>query len=1255
MSEATIDELRIEVEAEAQQATGSLEQLIKQLEKLKSAVAEITEKSGINTLKKQISKLTEAVQSVQNTSGVEKITQLVEAVKGLDKLNDINSEGVNAAVSAINKLRKATSQLSEMQTFDMQWIQQLADVIKPFENANTQGFADFLKSLKNLPSVSERLGAMDFEQFTRQMEEFAAAIEPAARQLESISEALGNLPDSAGEFIGSLGNITPAANRANTSAHGLSITLGDLKAKTVAAVAAIGTLVDKLSDCVNISNQFVENLNLFSVTMGESAAEAYEFAEAVNEALGIDTSDWVRYQGFFQSIGKGFGIVTEKADLMSQNLTQLSYDISSFYNTSVDEAYNKVVSGISGELEPLRRYGFALDEATLKQVAYEHGITQSVEAMTQAQKAQLRYVAILEQAGNIGILGDMSRTIDNSANQLRILEARLEQFARAVGNMVMPILSEILPYLTAFIQLLTEGAQAIADFLGFELPKIDLNTASVTSGYDDITEATNAAAEATEAFKGSLAGVDQLNIIGSTNDSAGDTTGLNFDLDIDLPTYDFLGDAESKTKEIFEGMKQGINEIMPLIEMLGAALAGLGIITLFDKVSAFASGGSLTLISRAGKIFSGAGTGVEKFAVGLSGGLASMFLWKNAAKGLTDGTKSFSETIATALPLTVAIGAALSAAMGPVGWLVTGVGTLAGALWGVIEAQNEANAAIADSIVYADRGGISISTLADGMCDYFNTITDGYEDILNDTQAFQNNQKAIEDAKNEIGYLIDKYQALGGEITSEDAEAIETNLEKIATAVEENLGTATQDIIDSLITKFKTFVTSMGNDVDDMIAKFYVLGSMGNTAVAENKQRADELVAKIQSDGGTEADWQELRERVAAMSASSSTTTAKTVEFEQMLAGFDYAGIDFNSEEAVQNAFSQVSASAENARETIKSAWAEQELMIRDYKSQLEALGVDKKFDAKFGAGEFDKLFADTTAAMNASYQDDLDKIDAGMATFAAMAQNELNARITEAIEQTDVSMTDTLGSIWSEWWSRGLGYDMDSAIYRERQNKANRVTGQYSDVQSVITDFIGDNSLNMDGMYDAAAYCMEGLANGVYDNAGDFLSAVIAVANEGVAAFESANEIHSPSKVYAELGGYIDAGLANGIRDNASVVIFAIDELYRQMIAEAEKYLSDFDEKADVMRAFATLDSYMSGAAFSGVDENALTPSVSGEATGAWWREISAAAADAGDEERPINITLYSTVEMDGDAVGEAVSQYNDRQAYVTNGGRSR
>ena len=73
----------------------------------------------------------------------------------------------------------------------------------------------------------------------------------------------------------------------------------------------------------------------------------------------------------------------------------------------------------------VRRLGFALDEATLKQLAYSKGITQSYESMTQAQKAQLRYVAMIEQAQNIGVTGDMSRTIDTASNGVRVLEARI--------------------------------------------------------------------------------------------------------------------------------------------------------------------------------------------------------------------------------------------------------------------------------------------------------------------------------------------------------------------------------------------------------------------------------------------------------------------------------------------------------------------------------------------------------------------------------------------------------------------------------------------------------------------------------------------------------------------------------------------------------------------------------------------------------------------------------------------------------------
>ena len=125
----------------------------------------------------------------------------------------------------------------------------------------------------------------------------------------------------------------------------------------------------------------------------------------------------------------------------------------------------KLQSGISGEIMPLRSLGYALDEATLKQVAYNHGITESLTNMSQAQKSQIRYLAIMEQSKNA--LGDMARTIESPANQLRIFSQRVDQLKRAIGNGLMPIISAALPYVTALVRMLTEGAQKIADFLGF--------------------------------------------------------------------------------------------------------------------------------------------------------------------------------------------------------------------------------------------------------------------------------------------------------------------------------------------------------------------------------------------------------------------------------------------------------------------------------------------------------------------------------------------------------------------------------------------------------------------------------------------------------------------------------------------------------------------------------------------------------------------------------------------------------------------
>lgn len=1249
MSEATIDELRIEVEAEAQQATDNLEKLIKQVEKLKSAVTEITEKSGINTLKKQISKLTEAVQSAQNTSGVEKITQLVDAIKGLNKLDGVNSEGINATISMINKLQKTVSRLNAMQSVDMQWIQQLADSVRPFENANTQGFADFLRSLRNLPSVSERLGAMDFERFTCQMEQFAAAIEPAAQQLGSISEALGGLPDNVTEYIGALGNIPPAANRANTSTSGLSTTLGNLKVKTAAAIAAIRTLVDRLSDCVNTSNQFVENLNLFSVTMGESAAEAYEFAEAVNEALGIDTSDWARYQGFFQSIGKGFGIVTEKADLMSQNLTQLSYDISSFYNTSVDEAYNKVVSGISGELEPLRRYGFALDEATLKQVAYEHGITQSVEAMTQAQKAQLRYVAILEQAGNIGILGDMSRTIDNSANQLRILEARLEQFARAIGNMVMPILSEILPYLTAFIQLLTEGAQAIANFLGFELPKIDLNTTSVTNGYDDITAATEAATEATEAFKGSLAGVDQLNIIGSTNDNAGDTTGLDFDLDIDLPTYDFLNGVESRTKEIFEGMKQIAQEVIPYLETVLTLVGGIwGTAKLSSLWTSFAKGKGV--LASLKTLFTGGATGIVKFGSVLTGGIASMTLWKNAAKQMALQTDNAGTSLGVAIAGTVALGVAATAIAGPVGLLAVGIGGLAGFAIGCSESMKEINEAIADNILYRNSG-----TKITEVADAFSKWADAAADV---NQQTINKYKQLEEYSTAIENLRDSFDGLNPAVlTAEDASALQ---EPFA------------ELVDYLNNEFQERCSLAAESVREAFTNLGIGAAIGEevelaykqlqTTLNQNLTESQKVVEKylgIVSAGGelTQSQEDEFLSNYNYTLEVARLDNATYQDVQNALADLqqlDLSDINLVDDDTVKTAVEQMKTSftnyVDNAREAydleldniaelrrrVELDFSYGKISSEDYQSNLDLLSVSERAARLNYNDSIAKIEEQVTPILESvidKYLKTSMQLQHGAADWALSGFDDLQAQI----------------NVGMDWLNSNDDFKDFADFYMQVQE---------TQLLEIDTVYNPDSAFAEFWDIIAAKNDIQLSANVTADIDEDIIS-FVDIAKEGAIgitaniAFDIDNPMDRLSQIQTEMLSAVTTTIP---------INFGVGFVYRN---------SDFDFEAEQEEINNALDKYTAK----------TTSSSTGSARGEWWNKVGYSSNDSGNkvtgslenlfsgffadysdifaskdsEDRPLNITLHSTVEMDGDAVGEAVAQYNDRQAYVTNGGRSR
>ena len=126
-----------------------------------------------------------------------------------------------------------------------------------------------------------------------------------------------------------------------------------LAAKLGVFAIAAHKLNQKIGSWITQSNNYIENLNLFTASMGKYAEEAQNYAETVGEIMGIDPSDWMRNQGVFNTLAVGFGVASDRASLMSKNLTQLGYDLSSFFNISIEESMQKLQSGLAGELEPL--------------------------------------------------------------------------------------------------------------------------------------------------------------------------------------------------------------------------------------------------------------------------------------------------------------------------------------------------------------------------------------------------------------------------------------------------------------------------------------------------------------------------------------------------------------------------------------------------------------------------------------------------------------------------------------------------------------------------------------------------------------------------------------------------------------------------------------------------------------------------------------------------------------------------------------
>lgn len=430
----------------------------------------------------------------------------------------------------------------------------------------------------------------------------------ASRAVDKLSKSFKSLESSSGSTKSSLSKISDIIGKIT---------------KVSAAFAFAKRAGNYIGGFIKESNDYVENLNLFTASMGKYAKEAQKYAEIVSEAVGIDPSDWMRGQGVFNTLLTGFGNTGEKAAFMSKNLTQLGYDISSFFNIPVEESMQKLQSGISGELEPLRRLGYDLSQAKLQSIALSLGIDQNVASMDQAQKSMLRYYAIMTQVTTAQ--GDMARTLNSPANQVRILQAQITQLSRAIGNIFIPILNKVLPYIIAFVKALRIAAQGVADFFGFKLPEVDYSgVSSMADGVGDIADSYDNATKSAKKFQATILGIDEINKLNDNSDKAGGSTGISgiSGWDLDLPGYDFLAGLDSSLKEKSDALVGSMQNLLDIILKIGAGILAWKIAKSFLKdINGIGKTffGIKKLIPAIEKISSGIGIAVSGYLIEFSG------------------------------------------------------------------------------------------------------------------------------------------------------------------------------------------------------------------------------------------------------------------------------------------------------------------------------------------------------------------------------------------------------------------------------------------------------------------------------------------------------------------------------------------------------------------------------------------------------------------------------------------------------------
>lgn len=570
---ADIDSLQIKIKADANNASNALDKLANSLTNFQRSLSIDTSK--LTSISNSIQSIANAASSM-NTSGIKNISTLTNSINRMGKIDTSGLSRISSALKTFSADMAGTK------------VDGVGDIASIASSISRLGGVASGRAVTNIPLLAKNLKQLFTTLSTApNVSENIIRMTNALAGLASTGAASGRAANSLGR---NLNTYTVSARRATKSTFSLAAAFGRFYATYFLVIRGIKSLwksIEGTTDYIEAFNYYTVAFNKVGKEWGKDFEQfgydnaedyAQSFGNRVNELLGkmsglkvdvdgglisesgmknlgLNLQEITQYASQLASITNSLGQTGEVTTAISKSMTMLAGDISSLFNVDFSTVATNLQSGLIGQSRALYKYGIDITNATLQTYAYRYGIEKAVSEMSQAEKQQLRLLAILDQSKVSW--GDLANTINSPSNMIRQFTNNVKEAGMVLGQLFIPVLQKVLPVINGVVIAIKRLLVSVANLLGI---KIDFSSfGQGVSGYnEDLEDTADALDKVGTSAKNAQSGIrafDKLKVI-STPKSSGSGSGAGgAGIDLTKEIMDATAEYEKVWQEAFDKMQ----------------------------------------------------------------------------------------------------------------------------------------------------------------------------------------------------------------------------------------------------------------------------------------------------------------------------------------------------------------------------------------------------------------------------------------------------------------------------------------------------------------------------------------------------------------------------------------------------------------------------------------------------------------------------------------------------------------------------